>query len=87
VQKECEKALHDQHINLHAFKVDDLVLLYDIKFTKFPRKFQMLLLGPYVIKDITDGGVVQLAKLNREPFPRKVNRSSLKLYIGDPSPA
>lgn len=32
-------------------------------------------LGPYVIKDITDDGVVQLVKLNGEPFLGKVNGS------------
>jgi len=30
-------------------------------------------LGPYVIKEITDGRVVQLVKLNGEPFLGKVN--------------
>lgn len=58
VQKECKKAWHDRHIKLRTFKVNDLVLLYDSKFDKFPRKFRMKWLGPYVIKDITDGGAV-----------------------------
>jgi len=39
VQKECEKSWHDRHIKMHSFKVNDLVLLYDSKFTKFPGKF------------------------------------------------
>ena len=50
VQKECEKSWHDRHIKLHTFMVNDLVLLYDSKFTKFPRKFQIHWLGPYIIK-------------------------------------
>lgn len=49
------------------------MLLYDNKFTKFLGKFQMHWLGPYVAKEITDGGAVQLAKLNGEPFHGKVN--------------
>ena len=40
-------------------------------------------LGPYVLKEITDGGTVQLAKLNGEPFPGRVNGSILKFYTGD----
>lgn len=40
VYKECEKAWHDRHIKLCTFKVNDLVLLYDNKFDKFPGKFQ-----------------------------------------------
>jgi len=39
VQKEHEKAWNDWHIKLQTFKVNDLVLLYDSKFDKFPRKF------------------------------------------------
>ena len=41
VQKECEKAWHNRHIKLHTFRIDDLELLYDNKFTKFPGKFQI----------------------------------------------
>lgn len=78
VQKECEKSWHDQHIKLHTFKVNDLVLLYDSKFDKFPKKFQMHWLGPYVIKEITDGGRFQLGKLNGNPFLGRVNGSQLK---------
>eukprot|EP00253_Pinus_taeda_P016861 PITA_16861 len=72
VQKEQEKAWHNRHIKLCTFKVNDLVLLYDSNFDKFLGKFQIHYLGPYVIKEITDGGVVQLAKLNGEPFPGRV---------------
>lgn len=40
-------------------------------------------LGPYVIKEITNGGVVQLVKLNGDPFSGKVNGSQLNPYIDD----
>ena len=32
---------HDQHIKLWTFKVNDLFLLYDSKFDKFPGMFLM----------------------------------------------
>lgn len=35
LQNECKKAWHDRHIKLHTFKVNNLVLLYDRRFTKF----------------------------------------------------
>lgn len=85
VQKQREKAWHDRHIKLRTFKLNDLVLLYDSKFDKFPRKFKMHWLGPYVIKEINDGEVVQLVKLNGDPFPGKVNGSRLKPYTRDPA--
>jgi len=62
------------------FKKNDLVLLYDNKFKKFLGKLRMHWLGPYVVKGVTDGGVVQLDKLNGEPFPGRINGSHLKLY-------
>eukprot|EP00253_Pinus_taeda_P016601 PITA_16601 len=83
VQKECEKAWHNRHIKLCTFKVNDLLLLYDSKFDKFLGKFQMHWLGPYVIKEITDGGAVQLVIFKRDPFPIKVNGNRLKPYTGD----
>jgi len=67
--------------------VNDLVLLYDGKFTKFLSKFEMHWLGPFVVKEITDGGAVQLVKLNGELFPGRMNGSRLKLYTGDHAPA
>ena len=82
-QKEREKEWHDHHIKLRTFKVNDLVLLNDNKFDKFPGKFRMHWLGPYAIKEITDGGAVQLVKLNGESFPGRVNGSRLKPYTGD----
>ena len=66
--------------------MNDLVFLYDSKFTKFPRKFEMHWLGPYAVKEITDCGTIQLVKLNGEIFSRRVNGSRLNLYTGDPSP-
>lgn len=82
VQKECKKLWHDHHIKLCTLKVDDFVLLNDSKFTKFPGKFQMHWLGPYIVKEITNDGVVQHTKLNGEPFLGRVNGSKLKLYMG-----
>jgi len=65
---------------MSTFKVNDLVLLFDIKFDKFLGKFHMHWLGPYVINEITNGGAVQLVKMNGEPFPGQVNGSQLKPY-------
>lgn len=67
------------------FKKYDLILLYDSKFAKFPGKLCMHWLGPYVVKEVTDAGVVQLAKLNGDPFLGRVNGNRLKLYMGWPT--
>ena len=85
VQNEHKKPWHDRHIKLRTFKVNDLVLLYDSKFHKFLGKFRVHWLAPYVIKEVTNGGAVQLVKLNGEPFPGKVNGNRLKPYTGGPA--
>ena len=80
VHKAREKAQHERYIKHKKFQVGDIVLLYDSKFVKFLGKFKMHCLGPYIIKNFTDGGAVQLAKLNGELVQGRVNGSRLKLY-------
>jgi hypothetical protein len=63
VQKEREKAYHDRNIKKKAFKQGDLVLVYDSKFIKHPRKFRMHWFRPYEVAYVTEGGFVQLSTL------------------------
>jgi transposase InsO family protein len=60
VQKARDKAWHDRHIKKKTFTEADLVLLYDIKSFRHPGKLRMHWLGPYEVKYVTNGGVVQL---------------------------
>ena len=80
MQKAREKSWHDRHIKSKIFQTGDLVLLYDSKFVKFPGKFKTHWLGPYQIQQVTEGGVVQLSKLNGELVPTLINGSRLKPY-------
>jgi hypothetical protein len=41
VQKEREKAYHERHIKKKEFRQGDIVLIYDSKFRKHPRKFRI----------------------------------------------
>ena len=41
-------------------------------------------LGPYQVKHVRNGGVVQLVKLNSEVFPTLVNGSRLNIYEDNP---
>ena len=56
------------------------MLMYDSKFVKFLGKFKMHWLGPYQIQYVTEGGAVQLSKMNGELLPTMINGSRLKLY-------
>ena len=86
VQKAREKAWHDRHIKKKQFQIGDLVLLYDSKFMKFLGKFKTHWKGPYIVQEVTDGGAVQLTKLNGEILPSMVNESRLKKYRDRPGP-
>jgi hypothetical protein len=80
VQKERDKAWHDRHIKRKSFKEGDLVLVYDSKFLQHPGKFRMHWLGPYEVKIVTEGGVVQLKYLGGTELRGMINGSRLKLY-------
>ena len=80
VQKAREKAWHDRHIRKKTFLKGELVLLYDSQFAKHPGKFPQHWIGPYIVKEITDGGVVRLATLHGDMIPSYVNGSQLKSY-------
>jgi hypothetical protein len=86
VQKEREKAYHDQHIKRKAFKQGDLVLVYEKKFMKNPGKFRTHCVGPFQVAYVTKGGVVHLNTLTGEWKDGLVNGSRLKLYCDNQLP-
>jgi transposase InsO family protein len=86
VQKEREKSYHDRHIKKKAFKQGDLVLLYDNKFMKHPRKFRTHWLGPFEVVYVTEGGAAELKTLNGEWKDGLVNGIRLKMYCDNQLP-
>jgi hypothetical protein len=80
VNKEKDKSWNDRHIKEKKFKEGDLVLLYDNKHLQHSGKFMMHWLGPYEIKFVTDGGVVEQKDLTCKEIQGLVNGSQLKLY-------
>jgi hypothetical protein len=63
VHKARDKSWHDRHVKRKSFKEGDLVLVYDSKSLQHPGKLRMHWLGPYEVKIVTYGGVVQLKDL------------------------
>jgi hypothetical protein len=63
-----------------------MVLLYENKYLQDPRKLRMHWLGPYQIKYVTDGGVVQLQELVGKEVQGMVNGSHMKMYYRDIRP-
>ena len=56
VEKQRKKVWHDRHIKIKHFEVGGLVHMYDSKFFKHLGKLQTHWLGPYVVKEIAEGG-------------------------------
>jgi len=74
------KSYYDSKLGAKVFKVGDLVLLYDSRFFKFPRKLQMHWLGPYEVIDINPNGFAQLKDFEGKFLPTRINGYQLKLY-------
>ena len=55
--------------------------MYDGKIFKHPGKLKTHWLGPYLVKEITDGGAVKLEKLDGTEVRGIINGSWLKRYF------
>ena len=80
VEKEQKKVWHDQHIKNTKFQVEGLILPYDSKLLNHTDKLKTHWMEPYVVIQITQGGTVQLEKLDGTPFKGLVNGSRIKSY-------
>ena len=78
--KEKTKAFHDRHISRKTFSVGQKVWLYNSRLKLFPGKLRSRWSGPYVVKDVTSFGAIEI-----EPegggASFKVNGQRLKPYI------
>ena len=81
VEKQRQKACHEGCIKNKQFTVGGLVLIYDNKYFKHPGKLKIHWLGPYVVKEITNGGPVKLEKLDGMEVRGIINGIRLKLYF------
>ena len=80
IEKQQQKAWHDQHIRVKPFKEGGLVLLYDSKLFKHLGNLKTHWLGPYRIVHITNVGTKKLKKLDGTYVVSMVNDSHLKPY-------
>ena len=80
VQKEKDKSWHDSYIKKKKFNEGGKVILYKSKYLQHLGKLKMHWIGPYQIKSVKDGGVVQLQDLVGKEVKGMVNGSQLKLY-------
>ena len=81
IEKQRKNVWHDRHIKHKHFEVGGHVLMYDSKFFKHLGKLKTHWLGPYVVKEITEGGAMKLEKLDGTKFRGIINGIRLKPYF------
>ena len=63
-----------------TFIADDLILLYNSRFQKFPSKFKLHWIGSYKIKIAHDYGSFEIIDFEGTSFPTRINGYCLKKY-------
>jgi hypothetical protein len=79
-QQGLTKRAHDKKIRPIPLAEGDLVLLYDSRYMHFPGKLHTHWLGPYEVHSLFPNGSVQVASIEGEVFPVRVNFDHLKKY-------
>jgi hypothetical protein len=79
VQK-WRKTYYDSKMKSKILTADDLVLLYDSRFQKFPGKFKLHWMGPYKVKIAHDNGSFELIDFEGTALPTRINGYRLKKY-------
>lgn len=80
VQKKHQKTWHDGNIRTKHISAGDLVLLYDNKIKRKPRKLEIAWLGPYIIEKFNTNGTIRLKNIQGWVFTKVVNGPWPKWY-------
>jgi transposase InsO family protein len=74
------KSFYDSKLTPKTLHENDLVLLYDSRFQKFPGKFKMRWFGPYRILKAYENGSMELQDFEGKIHTTRYNGNRLKLY-------
>lgn len=74
------KVWHDKNIKDKVFREGGWALLYDSRFKYFKGKLMTKWLGPYVIENCHNNGLVQIITIDEDGIPLIVNGYRLKSY-------
>ncbi len=79
MQRRCKVQFDKKHKS-RTLVPSMLVMLQDARKLEFPRKFDALWLGPFVIKEVFPNNSVQLQNLDASYFPTRTNGGRCKEY-------
>ena len=74
------KSYYDSKLRPKTFKPNDLVLMYDSRFQRFPSKLSIRWYGPYTVHEAFLNGSVQLEDFEGKQFTTRINGYRLKTY-------
>jgi hypothetical protein len=75
------KTYYDSKLEPKVLKPNDLVLLYDSRFQKFPGKFKMRWFGPYRVLKSYPNGSIELQDFAGIVHSTRYNGYRLKKYV------
>jgi hypothetical protein len=81
VAQKHRKTYYDSKLEPKVLKENDLILLYDSRFSKFPGKFKMRWFGPYRILKSYPNGSMELQDFAGVVHSTRYNGHRLKPYI------
>jgi hypothetical protein len=81
VAQKHQKNYYDSKLEPKVLKENDLILLYDSRFSKFLGKFKMHWFGPYRILKSYPNGSMELQDFARVVHSTRYNGHRLKPYI------
>jgi hypothetical protein len=74
------KTYYDSKMKNKIIVDNDLVLLYDSRFQKFPGKFKIRWQGPYKVVKAYENGSCDLEDFQGRPLATRINGNRLKVY-------
>jgi hypothetical protein len=80
IQKQ-QKTYYDGKLESKTLNINDLVLLYDSQFQKFPGKFKMRWFGPYRVLKSYPNGSIELQDFAGTVHSTRYNGYRLKKYV------
>ena len=76
-----QKTYYDSKLESKVLKPNDLVLLYDSRFQKFPGKFKMRWFGPYRVLKSYPNGSIEILDFAGIIYSTRYNGYRLKKYV------
>jgi hypothetical protein len=76
-----QKTYYDSKLEPKVLNPNDLVLLYDSRFQKFPSKFKMRWFGPYRVLKSYSNGSIELQDFASIVHSTRYNGYCLKKYV------